>query len=143
MQHNHHNNENSVLHSVCIVDLHVTVNNINYCVLHKNAFMVNLMPAKNKKKHAYIIMWSTRYILSDFNQNWSSLTDFCKSAQYKIPQKSIQLEPRLYMRTDREMYRQKDMAKVYTTMWTSKRNKNQKTVLKVTKYFFSYHFESK
>jgi len=39
---NHFCDENATIPSVCIVKLHVTVNNIKYWMLHKNAFMANL-----------------------------------------------------------------------------------------------------
>lgn len=39
-------------------------------------------------------------LLSDFNQIWTSLTDFCK---YQISQKSAQWQPQWYMWADRHM----------------------------------------
>ena len=39
--------------------------------------------------------------VSDFDQIWSVWTDFNNSVQYRISRKSVELEPRWYMRKDR------------------------------------------
>jgi hypothetical protein len=41
--------------------------------------------------------------LSDFNRNWIMLTGFSKISQYKLPWKSIPLEPSRFTLTERQM----------------------------------------
>jgi hypothetical protein len=49
--HNHCCSRNTTMHSVCVIEIHVTVNCIKYWVLYSNAFTENLC-CRQKYKNA-------------------------------------------------------------------------------------------
>jgi nucleoid-associated protein YejK len=87
---NHCSSRKTTRHYVRIVELHVTVNNIN-------AFLRNYVASKNKTYLGLLVKSSI--FLSDFNQIRNLSTDFYKNSQYQGSRKSVQWEPHRYMQT--------------------------------------------
>jgi hypothetical protein len=103
------------MRSLCIVELRVTVNNVKILSVpqKKNCSYGEFMTPATTKTYLGLHV-KCPIILSDFNQIWSSLTCFHRSIRYEMSRRSVQLNPRWYMRTDGQTDRQ-------TGRWTDGR----------------------
>jgi len=81
-----------------VVELYDTVNIIEVLNVHKKLFSEECVTGSNKMNLALHV--SARKFCSIFKEIWSFSTDFNKRLQYQISRKSVQWEPRWYMRTD-------------------------------------------
>ena len=92
---NHCCDGKGTIHSFCIVEPHVSDNNIEYWVLQNNAFKVvgDIETYLNLRVKCPIL-------LSDFNQIWSFLTNPLKSPQYQISLQSVPWQSRWHTRAD-------------------------------------------
>jgi hypothetical protein len=79
-------------YNVCIVEVHVTVNNITILSAARKKASWKTEDASKTKKDLRLRVQHPIF-LSNFNQNWSIPTDLYKSPQYKISWKSMQCEP--------------------------------------------------
>ena len=71
------------MHSVCIVDVHVTVNNIKILSVAQQCFLCRIYAAGNNETYLGLNV-KCPIFLSDFNQIGSFTTDFHKCPQYQI-----------------------------------------------------------
>jgi hypothetical protein len=91
-------NGNATMHSVFIVELRVSVNNIKLPRLVQQCFCNEFMSLAAIKKTLGLYVNCLIFLL-DFNRIWT-LTDFHESTQYQISRKYVQWEPCWYIRTD-------------------------------------------
>jgi len=92
------------MRSLCIIELHNTVNNIKkYLVLHNNALWHNYAVGKNNSRWRLYVRRSI--LFSDVNQIYNRSEDFHRSAQCKILGKSVHWQPRWYMQSEGRTWR--------------------------------------
>ena len=95
-------NGKAIMHSVCVVELHVgqQYKNSECCT---NMILWRIYVTSNAVLHVQHAI-----LLSDFNQIWIVSTEFYKSPKYQISRKSVQCESRWYMWTDGQTDRKTD-----------------------------------
>ena len=86
------------MHFLCIVELHVNMNNIKILIVAKKHFSATL--CRRQPKTYLGLCENCPIFLSDFKQIWIFLTDFHRCLQHDISRKSAQRESRWYIRRD-------------------------------------------
>ena len=131
---NHCCNWKTKMHSLCTVEIHVTVNNIKVQGVAQKCFCGEFIVIGSNKPclGLHVKPPPPLIILRHFNQIWNLSADFHRSPRYQTSLKSVQWKLRWYIRTEGHDKANRRYSQVCECAWKGKLSFGGKTRSKET-----------